>query len=106
MTNINTYGRKVDMEDLAKTSKYTKGLGHHGEYVEIFYDKSTGEVWGSYHPDHNNWTVYHDPDVIKVGAASRYKSQQQIADMIATTMTDYESIERENAEYLRGGAQA
>ena len=106
MAAINTYGRKVNLEDLAKTSEYTKGLGYHGEYVEVFYDMYTGEVWGKYHPDSNEWTTYPDPDVIKVGAAGRYKSQQRIADMIATAMADYERTERENAEYLRGGAWA
>lgn len=106
MAAINIYGRKVNLEDLAKASEYTRGLGYHGEHVEIFYDMYTGEVWGDYHSGNNEWSVYHDPDVIKVGAAGRYKNQQQIADMIATTMTDYERTERENAEYLKGGAWA
>lgn len=104
---INTRGRNVNMEDLAKASDYTKGLGSRtGEYAEIFYDKATGEVWGVYHADHNEWEVYHDSDVIKVGSAARYKTQQQIADMIADAMADYEQTERENAEYLRGVAQS
>lgn len=104
---INTYGRKINMETLANASEYTKGLGSRtGEYEEIFYDKSTGEVWGAYHWDREEWTVYHDADVIKVGITTRYKSQQQIADMIGNTLTEDERIERENAEYLRGGAQA
>ena len=51
-------------------------------------------------------TVYHDEDVTKVGLATRYKTQQQIADMIDNTLTEDEQTERENAEYLRGGAQA
>ena len=59
-----------------------------------------------YHADHNEWEVYHDSAVIKVGSASRYKTQQQIADMIADAMADYEQTERENAEYLRGVAQS
>lgn len=103
---INTHGRKVNMEDLAKASEYTRGLGYHGEHVEIFYDKATGEVWDVYHPNQNEWEVYHDPDVIKVGAVGRYKSQQQLADMIADAMADYERTERENAEYLKGGVRA
>lgn len=104
---INTRGRNVNMEDLAKASEYTKGLGSRtGEYAEIFYDKTTGEVWDVYHADHNEWEVYHDSDVIKVGSASRYKTQQQIADMIADAMAAYEQTERENAEYLRGVAQS
>lgn len=104
---INTHGRNINMEDLAKASDYTKGLGSRtGEYAEIFYDKATGEVWGAYHWDREEWTVYHDADVIKVGITTRYKSQQQIADMIANAMADYEQTERENAIYLAGGTQS
>lgn len=104
---INTHGRNINLEDLAKASEYTKGLGSRtGEYEEIFYDKTTGEVWGAYHWDQEEWTVYHDADVIKVGITIRYKSQQQIADMIADAMADCEQTERENAAYLAGGAQS
>lgn len=104
---INAHGRNINLEDLAKASEYTKGPGSRtGEYEEIFYDKTTGEVWGAYHWDREEWTVYHDADVIKVGITTRYKSQQQIADMIADAMADYEQTERENAAYLAGGAQS
>lgn len=102
---INAYGRKINKETLANASNSTKGLGSRtGEYVEIFYDKSTGDVWCKYHWDREEWTVYHDDDVTKVGIAVRYKSQQQIADMIAETLTMEERWERENAAYLAGGA--
>lgn len=104
---INTHGRKINLETLANASDSTKDLGSRtGEYMEIFYDKSTGDVWGKYHWDREEWTVYHDEDVTKVGLATRYKTQQQIADMIDNTLTEDEQTERENAEYLRGGAQA
>ena len=102
---INTHGRNISKETLVNASNSTKGLGSRtGEYMEIFYDKSTGEVWGKYHWDREEWTVYHDDDVIKVGIAVRYKSQQQIADMIAETLTTEERWERENAAYLANGA--
>lgn len=104
---INTHGRKINLETLANTSDSTKGLGSRtGEYMEIFYDKFTGDVWGKYHWDREEWTVYHDEDVTKVGLATRYKTQQQIADMIASTLTEAEQTESENAAYLRGGVQA
>ncbi len=104
---IKTYGRKINMETLANASNSTKGLGSRtGEYVEIFYDKSTGDVWCKYHWDREEWTVYHDADVIKVGITTRYKSQQQIADMIADAMADYKQTELENAIYLAGGTQS
>ena len=47
---INTHGRKINLETLTNASDSTKGLGTRtGEYVEIFYDKSTGDVWCKYH---------------------------------------------------------
>ena len=102
---INPHGRKINMETLANASDSTKGLGSRtGEYVEIFYDKSTGDVWGKYHWDREEWTVYHDEDVTKIGITNRFKSQQQIADMIDNTLTEDEQIERENAAYLKGGS--
>lgn len=101
---IKTYGRKINKETLTNASNSTKGLGSRtGEYVEIFYDKSTGDVWCKYHWDREEWTVYHDDDVTKVGIAVRYKTQQQIADMIAATLTMEERWERENAAYLAAG---
>lgn len=90
MTNmeINTHGRKINKETLANASASTRELGSlTGEYMEIFYDKSTGDVWCKYHWNREDWTVYHDDDVTKVGIAVRYKTQQQIADMIAETLT-------------------
>lgn len=101
---INTHGRIINKETFADASNYTKGLGSRtGEYVEIFYDKSTGDVWCKYHWDREEWTIYHDDDVTKVGIAVRYKTQQQIADMIAETLSTEERLERENAAYLAGG---
>lgn len=104
---INTHGRNINQETLANASNATKGLGSRtGEYVEIFYDKSTGDAWCKYHWDREEWTVYQDSDVVKVGIATRYKTPQQIADMIGNTLTEDEQTERENAEYLNGGVQA
>ena len=103
---IKAYGRKINMETLSEASEYTRGLGSRtGEYMEIFYDKSTGEVWGKYHWDREEWTVYHDDDVIRVGITNRFASKQRIADMIARTLTEDEICERENAAYLAGGSQ-
>ena len=95
---INTHGRNINQETLANASS-----SRTGEYVEIFYDKSTGDVWCKYHWDREEWTVYHDDDVTKVGIAVRYKTQQQIADMIASTLTQEERWELENAAYPAGG---
>lgn len=103
--DLNTHGRKINWETLTNASDATKGLGFRtGEYVEIFYDKSTGDTWCKYHWDREEWTVYHDSDAVKVGIATRYKTPQQIADMIDNTLTEDEQTERENAAYLRGGS--
>ena len=104
--DINTHGRNINQETLANASNATKGLGSRaGEYAEIFYDKSTGDVWSKYPWDREEWTVYHDDDVTKVGIAVRYKTQQQIADMIARALTEDEQTERENAAYLADGTR-
>lgn len=104
---IDTHERNINQETLANASNFTKGLGSRtGEYVEIFYDKSTGDVWCKYQWDREEWTVYHDDDVTKVGIAVRYKTQQQIADMIASTLTQEERWEIENAAYPAGGTRS
>lgn len=86
---INTHGRNINQETLANASNATKGLGSRaGEYVEIFYDKSTGDVWCKYHWDREEWTVYH------------------VADMIASTLTQEARWELENAAYPAGGTRS
>lgn len=81
---LNTYGLK--MAGLKKVSSETKGLrGYYsGEYCEVFYDISTGEVWSEYQYSlgQNTWTVYDNPDVIKVGNVSAPKTMQELADMV------------------------
>ena len=83
MAKVNTYGLTIN--GLKKTSGYTEDYGSYsGRYVEIFYDRSTGEVWGNFHCSlgHNSWTEYHDPDVVKICNTSRHMTMQEIADEI------------------------
>ena len=80
---INTYGRKIS--GLKKASGATQNYGHFsGHYVEIFYDRSTGEGWTNeqYSLGQNTWTEYHDKDICKICNASRHMTMQQIADAI------------------------
>ena len=73
------------MNGLKKASGYTENYGFDtGNYVELFYDKCTGDVWGVFQCSigQNNWTVYNDPDVIKVCNTSRHMTMQEIADCI------------------------
>lgn len=80
---INKYG--IKMNGLKKASGYTENYGpYSGSYVELFYDKSNGDVWGVFHHSmgQNSWTEYHDPDVLKVCTTSRHMTMQEIADCI------------------------
>lgn len=83
MSKVNTYG--LTIKGLKKTSGYTEDYGYYsGRYVEIFYDRSTGEVWGNfqYSLGQNSWTEYHDPDIVKICNTSRHMTMQEIADEI------------------------
>lgn len=80
---INKYG--IKMNGLKKASGCTENYGpYSGSYVELFYDKSNGDVWGIFQHSlgQSSWTVYHDPDVIKVCTTSRHMTMQEIADCI------------------------
>lgn len=85
----------IKMNGLKKTSGYTENYGpYSGSYVEIFYDKSNGDVWGVFQHSlgQNSWTVYHDPDVVKVCTTSRHMTMQQIADCIRDRLQERENV--------------
>lgn len=92
MAKVNTYG--LTIKGLKKTSGYTEDYGYYsGRYVEIFYDRSTGEVWGNfqYSLGQNSWTEYHDPDVVKICNTSRHMTMQEIADEINRVLQEEKS---------------
>ena len=82
---LNTYGYK--MLGLKRAAEKTKSLqGYYsGQYVQISYNYSTGEVITNYHVSlgHNSWTHYHNPAIITVCSASSPMTMQEIADNIA-----------------------
>ena len=83
MAKVNTYG--LPIKGLKTASGYTEDYGScSGRYVEIFYDRSTGEVWGNFQcsTGMNSWTEYHDPAVVKICNTSRHMTMQEIADEI------------------------
>lgn len=87
----NTYGMK--MTGLKKASGETKNYGYYSDkYVELFYDRGTGEVWTVFQCSlgHNFWTQYHDPEIIKICNASEHMTMQQIADAIHQKVTEIE----------------
>lgn len=81
---INTYD--LTITGLKEASGMTKGLNGYYDptYVELFYDRSTGEAWGKrqYSLGQSTWTKYDDPDVIKIGNISEPKTMQELADLI------------------------
>lgn len=85
---INTHGLK--MTGLKYASGDTKGLGgyYSGEYVELFYDRPTGEVFTRYQYSigQNTWTKCHDKDVVKICNLSSKTTMQEIADKIAAKL--------------------
>ena len=90
---INTYG--IKMKGLKKASGCTENYGpYSGSYVELFYDKNSGDIWGTFQHSlgQNSWTVYPDPDIIKICNTSSHMTMQQIADCIRDRLQ-----ERENA---------
>lgn len=90
MAAINKYGHK--MTGLKAASSATKELrGYYsGEYVELFYDLSTGAVWTKYQCSlgQNNWTEYDDSNIVCIGNISEPVTMQEIADMIDIRLAD------------------
>ena len=85
---INTYD--LTITGLKEASGMTKGLNgyYNPAYVELFYDRSTGEAWGKwqYSLGQSTWTKYDDPDVIKIGTICEPKTMQELADLIHKEM--------------------
>ncbi len=86
----NTHG--IKMTGLKAASGDTKNLrGYYsGEYVELFFDRQTGEVWTKYQYSlgQNSWTVYHDDNVVKIANFSAPATMQEIADAIASRLAE------------------
>ncbi|MGN0968113.1 MAG: hypothetical protein ACI4O3_02495 [Oscillospiraceae bacterium] len=88
---INKYG--IKMTGLKKASGNTVNWSlHSGGYTEIFYDRSTGEIWtkDQISIGQNSWTVYHDPDVIKICNTSRHMTMQQLSDAVRDKLAEIE----------------
>lgn len=80
---LNKHGLKI--EGIKRASGNTVNYpSNMGLYTEIFYDKSTGEVWtvDQVSFSHQTWTEYNDPDVIKICETEKHLSMQEIADEI------------------------
>lgn len=79
---INKYGLKI--VGLKKAASITHDSDcWENSCVEIFYDRSTGEVWGDLHITNNEWSEYHDSNIIRVCVTRGKMSMQEIADEIS-----------------------
>lgn len=87
---INSHG--IRMTGLKKASGNTKTLrGYHsGEYVELFFNRATGEVWTKYQYSlgQNARTVYDDANVVKVGNFFTPTTMQEIAAAIIARLNE------------------
>ena len=89
MAAINKHGYKMTgLKAAAGSTKDLTGF-YSPEYVELFYDRSTGEVWTKYQYSlgQNSWTEYHSSDVLKIANISEPMTMQAIADMIAAELS-------------------
>lgn len=70
-------------------------------YNELFYDRSTGEVWVLFQAGRigSSQTKYHDEDIVKIDDISCHLTMQEIADSIFRALND---IEREKKRQLCG----
>ena len=89
MAAINKHGHK--MVGLKAASSETKGLGgyYSPEYVEMFYNRNTGEIRAKYQYSlgHNTFTVIDDDDTIRLGNVCSPMTMQEIADMIGQRLS-------------------
>ena len=81
---LNTYGLR--MSGLRIVAGETKSLSgpYSPEYLQLSYDRSTGEVWTDFFVSigHNDWAVYHDENVLNCGNLCSPYTMQEIADAI------------------------
>lgn len=85
----------LQMNGLKSAAGATKSLQGYWSpsYVQISYNLTTGAVLANYHVSlgQNNWTVYDDADIITICNITNKITMQQLADIIA------EHVEQFNA---------
>ena len=88
---------KLNMKSVREAAK-TTGLGdwRSGFYTEIFLDTSTGEVWAKEQVGfgHSNWTVYHDPKVLKIGNFDTHVSVKTLVERINDRLEEVERFKQ------------
>lgn len=88
---INKHGRK--MNGLKAAAGKTKGLQpRRWPYVQISYDRRTGDVITDVHCTLNEWTQYHSPDVVTVAKVKTYCTMQEIANLVHEGLENLERM--------------
>lgn len=75
---INTHGLKMNGLRTASGKTYDTP---EGLYVEIFYNKDTGEVW-AVEQQSGSWGRYKYEGIVRVCGTNRHMTMQEIADEI------------------------
>ena len=92
---LNTHGWK--MIGLEKVASQTKNLnGCYSDHnMQLNYDRKTGEVWVEEHVSSNSWVEYCNDDIVTVCCFYKPHTAQEIADIIAYTMSEVIACEEE-----------
>ena len=101
-TKINKHGLK--MNGLKQASGETVNwVPCSGGYTEIFYNMENGNIWtiDQVSLGENSWTVYHNPDVIKICNTSSHMTMQSIADCIARKVEETERARKLWKQYAQ-----
>lgn len=71
------------LKKIAGETKKLKGF-YSGEYLQLNYNKKTGEAWTDYFCSlgQNSWKEYNDSDIINCGNISEKKTMKEIAEII------------------------
>ena len=83
---LNTHGIKI--RNIRKVSGETCTC--YRGYVQISYDRATGELLSDYHYNGpvESWTEYNDPDVITICNTRRHMTMQQLADAVLDRLAE------------------
>lgn len=81
------------IKKIAGESKSLRGY-YSGEYLQVNYDRSTGEAWTNFHCSFGqNWWTYHDSDIINCGNISSPMTMVQIREMIEIAVAEHDYFE-------------
>ena len=77
------------LKKIAGESKKLTGF-YSPEYLQLNYDRTTGEAWSDYHYSigHNSRTEYHDNNILNCGIITERKTQLELAEMIHNAIVE------------------